>query len=932
MSAISASYQPNKIKRKGYTSWIDEENKFCTTSSGTTLDNVGGQNLMDAFDVDWSAYKIDNQPASAQSIINKLNTPATAINNFLGVLLDQEELLKDQDRSTKGGSYWIVGDDIDIIIGEKLYKSLHAGDQIIINVGAHNHAIEDSSGFEQCYYCVQINMSGYLPLTGGVMKGSISFNDQYNTIYEKDTNLHIKAYANIHLDAQGTFVNNIFPESTDSNIGGSADAFNGIYAKQFVKAESDDTHVLLAGGGTKPLSEFAPDLSGYLPLTGGTMTGSITLKKDWVEKNWVEDMQDVDNAFIHLKLNTEDEEKIKDTENPYIPILGYTDQNDQYYSLIDICFFNKDSVNSPKISFGGGICPGGWGSEIGHADDPFIAVYANGFINPDYDENYVLLADGSAKALSEFTPDLSGYLQLAGGTMTGDILPFSSQPPIGMESTNIPGKPDPTYISLGSGEKYFDKVYAREFKGLADNALGLYAYKYIGNMSLGTVGPINVGASSTPVYFNNGVPVACTGTLPTNQQISNWNTAFTWGDHTAEGYVKSSGVTRLQAGDGIKFESLGEFTGLLDNITTEGRIVLDLGNKVQSQYESDDGDPVEGRQYGVGLDKDYLLSVNVPWTDTNTAHSHTAGEGLTCSGDGGTSGTVTYALKAAATDKLGGIKIMNKSTLDVTIAKSTAFDLTSGKCYGVELDKDNQAFVYVPWTNTDTDEKVKQSILATTIDQGYPLLCKQSSGTQNETGSVNFVSDVTVNPSTSTITTPKLNITHLGASGDKVNENVTKPVDNKVLVIGRATERTTCLYINRSGIQAWNSIDNNPLPDLSIPTLRLQGAGGNVMCGGEVNATAFFETSDIRKKEIKSDLSLDKCYDLIDKCQTIIYSLKDQNKEQVGMIAQEIEEFFPEVVATDEEGFKSLAYDRLVVICFKVLKDVIKRLEKLEHE
>jgi hypothetical protein len=51
------------------------------------------------------------------------------------------------------------------------------------------------------------------------------------------------------------------------------------------------------------------------------------------------------------------------------------------------------------------------------------------------------------------------------------------------------------------------------------------------------------------------------------------------------------------------------------------------------------------------------------------------------------------------------------------------------------------------------------------------------------------------------------------------------------------------------------------------------------------------------------------------------------------MIAQEVEEFFPEVVATDADGFKSLAYDRLIVICFKVLKDIIKRLEKLEqHE
>lgn len=99
-----------------------------------------------------------------------------------------------------------------------------------------------------------------------------------------------------------------------------------------------------------------------------------------------------------------------------------------------------------------------------------------------------------------------------------------------------------------------------------------------------------------------------------------------------------------------------------------------------------------------------------------------------------------------------------------------------------------------------------------------------------------------------------------------------------------------------------------------------------------ITATAFFESSDIRKKDIKSDISLDKCYDLIDKCQTIIYSLKSESKEQIGLIAQEVEEFFPEVVATDEEGFKSLAYDRLVVICFKVLKDVIKRLERLENE
>lgn len=105
-----------------------------------------------------------------------------------------------------------------------------------------------------------------------------------------------------------------------------------------------------------------------------------------------------------------------------------------------------------------------------------------------------------------------------------------------------------------------------------------------------------------------------------------------------------------------------------------------------------------------------------------------------------------------------------------------------------------------------------------------------------------------------------------------------------------------------------------------------------LIVNNSVTAPAFYQTSDIRKKDIKQEISLDKCYDLIDKCQTIIYSLKDQTKEQVGMIAQEVEEFFPEIIQTDEEGFKSLDYSRLVVICFRVLKDLIKRVSKLEEK
>ena len=104
---------------------------------------------------------------------------------------------------------------------------------------------------------------------------------------------------------------------------------------------------------------------------------------------------------------------------------------------------------------------------------------------------------------------------------------------------------------------------------------------------------------------------------------------------------------------------------------------------------------------------------------------------------------------------------------------------------------------------------------------------------------------------------------------------------------------------------------------------------------GKVNANeGFFQTSDERQKNIISDLSLEKVYDLIDKCQTIIYTLKDdpENKEQLGMIAQEIQEFFPEIISEDKDGMLSLDYSRLTVIIFKVLKDLIKRINKIEQK
>lgn len=49
----------------------------------------------------------------------------------------------------------------------------------------------------------------------------------------------------------------------------------------------------------------------------------------------------------------------------------------------------------------------------------------------------------------------------------------------------------------------------------------------------------------------------------------------------------------------------------------------------------------------VAVTKSDITALGIPGSDTNTAHSHTAGAGLTISGTGGTTGTTTYSLTAS---------------------------------------------------------------------------------------------------------------------------------------------------------------------------------------------------------------------------------------------------------------------------------------------
>ena len=125
-------------------------------------------------------------------------------------------------------------------------------------------------------------------------------------------------------------------------------------------------------------------------------------------------------------------------------------------------------------------------------------------------------------------------------------------------------------------------------------------------------------------------------------------------------------------------------------------------------------------------------------------------------------------------------------------------------------------------------------------------------------------------------------------------------------------------------------------------SLQVSGTGNVLSSVALVNNTLTFTTatallgtyttSDERLKDIKENINTDKAIEAIRDCRTVKYTLKGDDQEQIGVIAQDVEKYFPEVVATDEDGYKSVDYQRLSVICMSALKYVLQELDEIKQK
>ena len=118
--------------------------------------------------------------------------------------------------------------------------------------------------------------------------------------------------------------------------------------------------------------------------------------------------------------------------------------------------------------------------------------------------------------------------------------------------------------------------------------------------------------------------------------------------------------------------------------------------------------------------------------------------------------------------------------------------------------------------------------------------------------------------------------------------------------------------------------------------LSLDGPSGGIQLDGNsgvITAVSLTQTSDKRMKD--NIIPLQNALINTLKLNGVSYNWKDKNasqKPQIGLIAQEVEEVYPEFVQTDTNGMKSVNYAQITAVLIESIKELNLKIESLEAE
>jgi hypothetical protein len=309
-----------------------------------------------------------------------------------------------------------------------------------------------------------------------------------------------------------------------------------------------------------------------------------------------------------------------------------------------------------------------------------------------------------------------------------------------------------------------------------------------------------------------------------------------------------------------------------------------------------------GRTYAVQVNSSEQAVVNVPWTDT------------------------TYTLPNATSSVLGGIKVGNGLVASSGVLSVTAPQVNNDEFYNLVGYKSG----ITPLKNTP------QITFRTSEIAGNKyanlLLGDNDSDGPGATSALWFTAGETaasINGEHSRISleAPFGNVAIVAGEGGG-SQDVILQCSNLIKLINTgggdasASIKPTLGADNYSRLQLGTSSDTG----VNVVQMTLGGLDKEAHFFGAVSSPGgFFDTSDARVKINVKELDASKA----DKVRLVEFDRTDREHHGYGVIAQELEEVYPEMIHIDEDGFKSVNYDELAMVKIKYLEDKVARLEAL---
>jgi hypothetical protein len=112
----------------------------------------------------------------------------------------------------------------------------------------------------------------------------------------------------------------------------------------------------------------------------------------------------------------------------------------------------------------------------------------------------------------------------------------------------------------------------------------------------------------------------------------------------------------------------------------------------------------------------------------------------------------------------------------------------------------------------------------------------------------------------------------------------------------------------------------------------VEGGTGNTQVFGSLTVSgSITENSSIRYK--KDVVDIESASAKVEKLRPVRYKKIRDESEEIGLIAEDVAELFPEVVKYDNEGRPDgVNYSRLSVILLKAVQELTERVNKLENK